>query len=152
MQWDVKLIPPFHYSNLGGWLLLIGIIIIGLVVLCSFILKKIKEDERKEKPIDISNVKRIYLSRIDALYQNVNNQQITERKAYHELSKIIREFIFKVTKIDVLKYTLADAKSVGNQQLIMLLSEYYEPEFSKEGKGNLNTSIENTRKVIQEWK
>ena len=152
MQWDADLIPPFSYSNIGLWIFLIGIITIILMVLLIKISKMVKENKSVEKPIDINKIKNNYLRRIDILINNVNSNTITERKAYNELSLIIREFIFKTTKIDVLKYTLADAKASNNKELVELLNEYYEPEFSREGKGNLNISIENTRKVIKEWK
>lgn len=152
MQWDADLIPPFSYSNIGLWIFLIGIITIILMVLLIKISKMVKENKSVEKPIDINKIKNDYLRRIDILINNVNSNTITERKAYNELSLIIREFIYRTTKIDVLKYTLADAKASNSKELVELLNEYYEPEFSREGKGNLNISIENTRKVIKEWK
>ena len=122
------------------------------MVLLIKISKMVKENKSVEKPIDINKIKNDYLRRIDILINNVNSNTITERKAYNELSLIIREFIYRTTKIDVLKYTLADAKASNSKELVELLNEYYEPEFSREGKGNLNISIENTRKVIKEWK
>ena len=152
MQWDVELRDPFSYSNVGIWILLLAILGIGLLVLIYVLSKKVEESKTVEKPLDINKVKSDYLAKIDNLINRVNSNSISERKAYNELSVIIREFIFKTTKIDVLKYTLADAKATNNKELISLLNEYYVPEFSKEGKGDLNTSIEKTRKVIMEWK
>lgn len=151
MQWDVKLRNPFSYSNIGLVLLVIAIFGILLVILIDILSKKVKEIKETPKPIDVNMIKNEYLAKIDNLIKRVNNKEIKERKAYNELSVIIREFIFKTTHIDVLKYTLADAKATNNKELIKLLNEYYEPEFSSEGKGDLNTSIENTRKVIREW-
>lgn len=152
MQWDVDLLDPFSYSEVGIWFIVAAVVILVIVLIIEFMPKKKVVKPVVEKPIDINKVKKEYLSRIDNLIKKINENAITKRKAYNELSLIIREFIFVTTKIDVLKYTLADAKKTGNEELIKLLTEYYEPEFSKEGKGDLNTSIENTRKVIEEWK
>jgi hypothetical protein len=152
MQWDVSLKDPFSYTRIGIWIL----IIVLFVIVIYFIVKNIKqrqiEEASKPKPIDVNSIKNEYISKIDNLLDRINNKKITDRKAYNELSVIIREFIFKTTNIDVLKYTLADAKKLQKSELSELLNEYYEPEFSKEGKGNIVNSVEKTRKVIMEWK
>jgi uncharacterized membrane protein YqiK len=153
MQWDVKLQKPFSYSSIGIIILIIVIIIFILIFLINYFKNKPKKVVVKEDNIkDINKIKKEYLSRIDHLIDNINTGTVTKRKAYNELSKIIREFVFKTTNIDVLKYTLVEIKRTNNKELLELINEFYEPEFSKEGKGNLTASIENTRKVITEWK
>ena len=152
MQWDVNLRPPLSYSKVGFFLLIIVI----LIIIILLIIKKKKTKPQEIKPIeeilDIEKIKREYLGRIDNLMAKINNNVITKRKAYNELSLIIREFIFKATGIDVLKYTLREARQTKNKELVELLNEYYEPEFSFKGEGNLIASVDKTRKVIIEWK
>lgn len=156
MQWSVKLADNFRLLPSGY----IGIALLVLVILTTFILIIIKlakrevkvEPIKQEEVFDLAKVKSEYIAKIDELKSKVDDNKISQRKSYNELSLIIREFVFKVTKIDVLKYTLMEAKKLGNKELIELLSEYYEPEFSKEGKGDLINSIKKTRKVISEWK
>ncbi len=152
MQWDVKLQGPFSYSKLGIILLIGSILIMILISIIIKIKNKPKIEKPSEEKFDLEKVKKEYLTRIDNLMTKVNNNQLIKRKAYNELSLIIREFIYKTTNIDVLKYTLAEAKLRKNKELVELLNEYYEPEFSKEGKGDLISSIDKTRKVIIEWK
>ncbi len=152
MQWDVNLRPPLSYSKVGFFLLIIVI----LIIIILLIIKKKKTKPQEIKPVeeilDIEKIKREYLGRIDNLMAKINNNVITKRKAYNELSLIIREFIFKATGIDVLKYTLREARQTKNKELVELLNEYYEPEFSFKGEGNLIASVDKTRKVIIEWK
>ena len=156
MPWDVDLEGPARFTASGVTgivIIFLVLIILAIMITIDYIKKNQKEPVKKpEEPIDINKVKTEYISKIDQLVTDINNQKITKRKAYNQLSLIIREFVFKTTKIDVLKYTLTEAKKTNRQELIELLNEYYEPEFSKEGKGDLTSSIEKTRKVIMEWK
>ena len=152
MQWDVKLQDPFSYQNIGIFLILIVIIIFCLLFIIDKIKKQPKKVVIKEEIKDINKIKKQYLSKIDKLVADINNQSVTKRKAYNELSTIVREFVFKTTNIDVLKYTLTEIKRTNNKELLDLINEFYKPEFSREGGGDLNASLENTRKVISEWK
>ena len=45
-----------------------------------------------------------------------------------------------------------DIKSVDMPILYELVSEYYDPEFSKEAYGDIKKSINRTREVIEKWK
>ena len=51
-----------------------------------------------------------------------------------------------------MKYTLNDIKKIKMDNLTKLVEEYYEPEFSKEGNGDIISSIDKTREVIVKWK
>ena len=73
------------------------------------------------------------------------------RSAYERMSVLIREFTYKATGIEVLKYSLSEIKGTGLDALADLIEEYYEPEFDKISEGDVKASIERTRKVISEW-
>ena len=92
-----------------------------------------------------------YLTKIDNLIINFNNSKLSSRKAYQELSSIIRNFIYEVTNIQVQNYTLKDISTINMPILYQLVSEYYNPEFSKISKGNITLSINKTRMVIEKW-
>ena len=154
-QWSVK--PQDNFKNVVTGTTGISLIVLVIVVILALIVWKLISKNKAvvpviDKPKDVNRIKMEYLARIDNLIARINNQAITKRKAYNELSLIIREFIFKTTDIDVLKYTLYEAKHTNKKELVELMNEYYEPEFSKEGKGDLTESINKTRKVIVEWK
>ena len=152
MQWGVKLQNPFSYHIYGFIILILVTIIVLIMIITKHLKEKPKKIIIKEEIKDINKLKKEYLTKIDNLVNNINNQKTTQRKAYNELRKIIREFVFKTTNIDVLKYTLSEIKQINNKELLELINEFYEPEFSVEGKGNITKSIEKTRKVINEWK
>ena len=156
MQWDVELAEPFSYSTL---LFLLAFFILALIIyrFIKIWQKGDKKEEIKEikEVVEYPNrykIKMEYLDKIDALLLKVREKKIETRKAYNELSILIREYIFKVTKVDLLKYSLDDFKKLNNHVLLELITEYYEPEFSYHGTGNIEISIVKTRKVIEEWK
>lgn len=150
MQVTIEVRNMFTYSTLPIILLLIFI----LSRIISYIKKRhnLKEITIIEPSIkDKSSIKKIYLSKIEELKIKVINNKISNRKAYQELSKIIRVFIFEMTNIKVQFSTLSDIKNINMPTLYELVSEYYDPEFAKVSKGNIINSIEKTRKVIEKW-
>ena len=149
MQVSTELKPLFSYSFMP-----IAIIIILLIIL--FLIKKAKINKRKKEiiivpPININELKRKYLIKINELTNNLNSNKITNRKAYQSLSKIIRDFVYEATNIKVQNYTLSDIKKLKLPQLYQLIEEYYDPEFAKISQGNILSSIEKTRKEIEKW-
>ena len=153
MQSDVKFQEPFSYNYLG----VIFLVLLVVALLTYFIVKLIMNRPKKIenvffKPQNIEEIKNKYLSKIDNLTNEFNNQKISERRAYNELSSLIRTFTFETTNIDVRKYTLNDIKTLKMNNLTKLVEEYYEPEFSKEGKGDFLSSVEKTKGVIVKWK
>ncbi len=133
--------------------------ILPVIILLALIVYKIVKIRQKKKKItiieppkkDSKNIKKLYLSKIDELIVKVNNNSISNRKAYQELSKIIRIFIYEMTSIEVQFFTLNDIKKINMPILFELVSEYYDPEFSNISGGNIINSIEKTRKVIEKW-
>jgi len=83
---------------------------------------------------------------------NIQKNIISNREAYQSLSKLIRMFIYEMTNIKVQNYTLGDIKNINIHILYELVKEYYSPEFSRESKGDIISSIEKTRKVMEVWK
>ncbi len=154
MQSDVKFQEPFSYSILGVILLVLLIVI--LVAYLVYILVIKKKDAPKivinYRPKNVFLIKHSYLSKIDSLKKQVNNKKLSQRKAYNELSSIIRSFVNEATSIDVMKYTLSEIKTLKMDNLTKLVEEYYEPEFSREGTGDILASIDRTREVIEKWK
>ena len=155
MHSKVNLEEQFSYNS-------IGIILFNILLLCliTYIVYKIIEKEKtikKEVPDfkttrDIIRIKNNYLNQINILYAELNSNHIKSRTAYNRLSILIRKFVKEVTGIDLLKCSLSEIKKKDTGILYELIKEYYEPEFSKNNKGDIISSINKTRKVIEEWK
>lgn len=150
MQLDISLNGPFNYSIYPLIIVLILIIITIIVFLCFNIKSK-----KKEKPVvviakDINSIKNKYLKELDELSNNVN--VLSKRKVYNILSLIIRRFVLEATNVDVLKYSLNEIRLLKVDSLTLLVSEYYEPEFSKESNADPLSSINKTKEVISKWK
>ena len=73
------------------------------------------------------------------------------RAGYQELSIIIRTFVNEVTGIEVQNYALKEIKKLEMPLLYELIKEYYAPEFSENSLGDIENSINKTRKVIEKW-
>ena len=110
------------------------------------------KDSNNKPTKDIIKIKNNYLHQINVLFDELNSNQIKSRTAYNRLSILIRKFIKETTEIDLLKSSLSEIKKKDTGILYDLIKEYYEPEFSKNNKGDIISSINKTRKVIEEWK
>lgn len=153
MQTSVSLYGPFLFNPFLLWLLiLIFLIILLVIVLLSWKRNKKKVVVKKIPKDEINELKNKYDRMILELQDKVKASKISNRDAYYELSKILRNFIFEVTGIDVTKVSLMEAKYYNMPMLYMLMEEYYIPEFAFFFYGNILNSIDKTRKVILEWK
>ncbi len=154
IELKTELSNPFSYSIFP---ILILIIIIFLLILILFIRKKKKDAKKKIVIItpnekDKNAIKNFYIEKINELLVNIQKNIISNREAYQSLSKLIRMFIYEMTNIKVQNYTLGDIKNINIPILYELVKEYYSPEFSRESKGDIISSIEKTRKVMEVWK
>ena len=151
MQTSVEFRSPFSYSN--GISLFLFIILIILII---FIIKK----KKKTKPVvivappkkDLNKIKEEYLKQLSKLQEDTIKYRINYRTAYITLSRIIREFIYEATNINVKTLSLAEVKSLNIPYLYDLMKEYYAPEFAYLFPGNIEKSIDKTRGVIEKWK
>lgn len=153
MQTSVNLQEPFSYSIY--YIIIVVIFILAITIYYFFSKgKKSKEIVIKVKDLDINYknaIKQKYIKEIDELEEKINNNEINIRIAYQNLSSIIRHFIYEMTNIKVQNYTLRDIRSLNMPVLYELIKEYYIPEFAKKSLGNIKSSIEKTRKVIEKW-
>lgn len=150
MQVETKLNDMFSYSL---FLLRLVFIILSIFVFLFFILKKHFKKDIKKVVVkkNIFSIKHKYLKLISDLSNDLSNNKISNRHAYQNLSSIIRNFIYESTNIHVQNYSLSEIKEAGIPILYELVSEYYDPEFSKISKGNILNSIEKTKGVIEKW-
>lgn len=149
MQTTTKLRPLFSYSLL--WIIVI-IVIISLIIYVYF-KKKNKKDIVVNVPLfkDMIRIKEQYIYLINNLINKVNSKSISNRKAYQELSLLIRNFIFEMTGIRVQYYTLKDIEFLNMPFLYELVKEYYDPEFAYKSEGNIMESINKTKGMIERW-
>ena len=153
MQDPVSLQEPFTYSTTIIYILLI---IIVVLIMSLFIKKREKKVIKQEVKLvhypDLLTIKNEYLGKLNELANKVNNNEVSNRKAYHSLSKIIRDFIYAATNINVLPLSLSEISKYNIPFLEELMKEYYIPEFSTISKGDINLSINKTREVINKWR
>lgn len=155
MQTSVDLQAPFSYSI---YPIIIVIALLILLTIYFFTRKNKYEKEINEIPEikdvnlkDLKSIKEKYLKKLDEIDYNLNNNKISIRIAYQNLSIVIRFFVYEVTNIKVQHYTLKDIEKLNIPILYELIQEYYIPEFSKHSLGNIKFSLEKTRKVIEKW-
>lgn len=148
-----QLQDPFSYSIIP--IVFIFIVLLSLTVYLVVTRKK-SPKTKKVKVIltpnsNINNIKEKYLKEITKVENNLENNLISNRKAYQELSMLIRTFVYEVTNINVQSYTLSDIKVLNIQPLYELLKEYYHPEFAFDSQSDIKASLNKTREVIVKW-
>ena len=150
MQTGTELQAPFSYS-------LIPIILLFVILFLPFIVRLIKKywpqnnDMMVNNYIDSNTVKTKYLNRLDELENKLDSKKISNRKAYQELSFLIRSFVKEVTGLDVTTCVLSDIERMNIPVIYELVKEYYSPEFARISIGNIRSSISKTRGVIYRW-
>ena len=151
MQSSVEFRNPFTYTET-----IITVFLILIVAIVVFLIVTRKRKKKVEVVVppkkDVNSIKKKYLEEIDNLIDDTRNNKINYRTSYTRLSKIIREFIFEVTSINVTSVSLAEVKHLNMPYLYELMKEYYVPEFAHFFKGDIENSIEKTRGVITKWK
>lgn len=152
MQSDIDLAGPFHYSIwyivVVGFLLFLGL---GIIVWLKVQKKSQKEIVvKKQAPLDLAMIKKKYIMRLDELSKRINNDN--PRSSYQELSYLMRSFVFEVTGVKVTKYTLREIDRKKFPVLYDMIKEFYLPEFSEEGYGDLMSAIGKVRVGIESWK
>ena len=93
-----------------------------------------------------------YLRQLARLENGLAGGTVETRVAYQELSRIIRGFVYEVTRIEVHHYGFSEISALNMPQLTELVREYYEPEFSKEAPGDILASLYRTRQVMSVWR
>ncbi|MCL1790443.1 MAG: hypothetical protein FWG40_03640 [Peptococcaceae bacterium] len=156
MQTSVELQAPFSYAILPIIiLLLLFVAMLVFMFISQIINKKNTTPEAEFKPVfgaDLDAHKLKYLRELEEVACKLQSEEIDGRTAYQQLSMTIRLFVYEVTHIKVQNYTLSDIASINMPLLYELIREYYAPEFSKESEGEILSSIEGARKVIERWK
>lgn len=156
MQVSVDLQPPFSYSIYYITFCLLILLIVTIYIIVRKILSYNKKDKvlniiKENKILNINEIRSKYLKKLDKVENKIDNNKISIREAYQNISSIIRHFVYEVTNIKVQKYTLNEIKKLDMPKLYELMIEYYEPEFAKNSIGDVKASIFKTRKVIEKW-
>ena len=97
------------------------------------------------------NLKQKYVGLLINLEKKCRDNHISNRKAYQELSRITRHFVYESTGVKVHNYTLHEIEKTNITSLHGVIRECYVPEFAIDKNGDIYGSITRARKVIEEW-
>lgn len=157
MPITVDLQDMFSYSLLPVALAVVLVVIAGVIGLIVFLVKKnAKKPEAAmpshvAKPVSGNQVKEKYYAIINDLEAKCHSGKVSNRKAYQELSRIVRQFVYEVTGIKVHHNTLDEIKKLNMPNLYAVIEECYTPEFSVDKDGNIYATMNKARMVIKEW-
>jgi hypothetical protein len=156
MESNVELQNLFTYSL--GYVVVFALILVAFIVIYILLCRKEFIDDhapievnKPEKAVDANKIKEKYISKLNDLESRLNQNTVSNREAYQELSSVIRNFVFELTGINVQNYTLKEINAVNIPALSFLVEEYYSPEFSYEGNGNALESLYKTKEAIEGW-
>lgn len=157
MQTSVKLQEMHSYSFV--MIMVVAVFVAASIVTALILIikwsqkrKKIVRTQKEITPADRENIKEKYFRLLDELEMKYRNHKLSNRKAYQELSKVTRHFVYEATGIKVHNYTLEEIKKTNISGLYSVVSECYAPEFAIDKNGDIYASITKARKVIEEWK
>lgn len=158
MPITVELQDMFSYSIIPIiiWAL---VLTIGIVWIIFHFVKKYRRKPKAAAPTPIhpvitvspEQIKEKYLGIINDLEAKFQSGNMSNRNAYQELSRIIRNFVYEITGIKVHHNTLHEIKGLNMPNLYAVVKECYEPEFSVDKDGYIYGTINKARTVIREW-
>lgn len=162
MPITIELQDMFSYSLLlvvGAVALVVLIGIIGLIVFLKTKNKKqsapskpTPEPKPVAKPVSGEQIKQKYCTAIDDLENKCRGGKMNNRKAYQNLSVILRRFVYELTGVKVHNYTLDEINRLNMPSLSEVIGECYAPEFSVDKDGNIYDTMNKARMVIKEWR
>ncbi len=160
MPTTVELQKMFKYSATPIVITVAALIAVTLLLIAMILWKifKNKKEGKKNtiksilwiKP-DMERLRQEYLAKLMKIEMEFDSDTTQIRLAYERMSRLIRDFAYKATGIDVMKYSLSEIRKTELDNLADLIEEYYEPEFDKISVGDVKASIEKTRGVISKW-
>lgn len=118
---------------------------------------KAAEPIQQITPENRENIKQKYDGQLYRLALKCKDKKISNRRAYQELSRILRHFVYEATGIKVQNYTLQEIQTLMNtgrmniSGLYEVINECYAPEFAIDRNGDIFGSITKARKVIERW-
>lgn len=155
MQITVELQEYFSYLPLFLFL------VAGIVGALLIIFWPQKQKKANPKPVvpkpqplppqNLASLKHKYDGLLVGLFERRSANKLSDRKAFQELSKIVRDFVFEATGIKVQNYTLSEIKAANLPRLYELIAECYVPEFAMKNNSNIYEAINKARKVVGEW-
>lgn len=158
MQTSVNLQNLYSYSSAP-----LILAILALVFLTIYVYNKKNKPQEKlnkvettkkipEKNIkDIPTIKKRYLSDLNSIEDKYQNGKYDLRQAYQQISECVRMFVFEVTDIQTLNYTLTEIKKLNITGLYDLIKEFYEPEFALKSKADFADSINKAKDIVKKW-
>lgn len=148
-------LQDMHSYSVIMIIIAITFIAISIVFVLIALLKRNKKEilvAKKENSIENrAIIRQKYIGLLNQLESKCRYNKLSNRKAYQELSKITRHFIYEVTGIKVHNYTLQEIKNVEISGLSSVVSECYVPEFSIDKNGDIFSSITKAKRVIEQW-
>ena len=146
---DMKSYSPIVLLVAGiVFIMLIGMAVVFCVIKFN---KKTVYIDREISVEDREKIKKKYIAYLNGLEERSKAGKVSNRRAYQELSKIIRNYTYETTGVKVHNYTLDEIKSTNMSGVYNVVSECYAPEFSIDKNGNIYVSIDKARKVVEGW-
>ena len=159
MPITVELQDMFSYSLLRAALAVALVAVITVIGIMVFRLKK-KPKKQSElivaapivKPVSAKQIKDKYCALINELEMKRRDGKVSNRKAYQELSRVVRRFVYEMTGIKVHHNTLDEIQKLNMPNLYRVIEECYAPEFSVDKDGSIYDTMKKARMVIKEWR
>ena len=155
MDTTVKMQDAFSYNI---WPI-VGILLTIIIVVSFFLISMFMKKQNNKKPviedvkvnIDIFAIKYKYLAKLDEIEGRLSTGNLDVRGTYQEMSSAVRDFVYEVTGIKVINYTLLEITQLNMPMLEELMRDYYAPEFAFDTVEDGFEAINKTKRTIEGW-
>ena len=146
---------PVAYADRWLW---IGVALVVLVVLYYaaswWLTRPPRPPEVPRREVDLPDVRRDHLARIDALAARVHAGDVDPRAGHQQLSELVRSYVAAVSPLPALTMALADFRDRAPQELVDALALMYPPEFAPDADdpaARFDEAVAASRGLVATW-
>lgn len=148
---------PVAYSDRWLW---IGLALLALLVLFYLASWWFTRPPRPpvvpRRQVDVPDVQRDHLARIDALVARVRAGEVGPREGHQQLSELVRSYVATVTTLPARTMALADFRDRAPQELVDAIELMYPPEFAPDRPDDdplatFDDAVDRSRRLVGTW-
>lgn len=146
---------PVAYAERWLW---IAVVLVALVVVYYaaswWLTRPPRPPVVVRRDVDVLDVRRDHLARIDALVAQVHGGTVGPREGHQRLSDLVRSYVAAVTTLPARTMALADFRDRAPQELVDALELMYPPEFAPDADdpaARFDEAAAASRRLVGSW-
>lgn len=145
---------PVGYADRWLWIAVVLLVLVVLYYLAAWwFTRRPRPPVVTAAVVDVPDVRRAHLARIDALAEDVHSGRTTPRVGHQQLSDLVRSYVAEVTTLPARTMTLADLQQRAPAELVEAIALMYPPEFAPETDtaDRFDEALAASRRLVGAW-